>query len=88
MAAEIETKNPLIPEIYDLVWVATPILFLALTIVALVSFSRTAHRSMTELLVWLAIILFVPVFGPIAWLLVKSSRRKSPSAVDTDAQPE
>ena len=86
MSAEIETKNPLIPEIYDLVWVATPILFLALTIVALVSFSRTAHRSMTELLVWLAIILFVPVFGPIAWLLVKSSLRKSPPVANV--QPE
>ena len=88
MAAEIETTNPLIPEIYNVIWVATPILFLALIVVALVSFSRTAHRSMTELFVWLAIILFVPVFGPIAWLLVKSSLRKSPPAADTGVQPE
>ena len=88
MAAEIETTNPLIPDIYNVIWVATPILFIALMVVALVSFSRTAHRSMTELFLWLAVILLAPVLGSIAWLLVKSSRRKSPSAVDTDAQPE
>ncbi len=74
------TKNPLIPPIYDVIWVVTPILMLALLVVALVSFSRTAHRSMTELFVWLAIILFVPVFGPIGWLLVRSSLRKAPPA--------
>ena len=74
------TKNPLIPPIYDVIWVVTPILMLALLVVALVSFSRTAHRSMTELFVWLAIILFVPVFGPIGWLLVRSSLREAPPA--------
>jgi len=88
MAAETETTNPLVPEIYDVVWVVAPVLALALLVVALVSFSRTAHRSMTELFLWLAVILLAPVLGSIAWLLVKSSRRKSPSAVDTDAQPE
>ena len=88
MAAETETTNPLIPEIYDVVWVVAPVLALALLVVALVSFSRTAHRSMTELFVWLAIILFVPVFGPIAWLLVKSSLRKSPPVAGSGVQPE
>ena len=88
MAAEIQTTNPLIPDVYNLIWVATPVLFLALTVVALVSFSRTSHRSMTELFVWLAIILFVPVFGPIGWLLVKSSLRKIPPAAGTRVQPE
>jgi hypothetical protein len=71
------TKDPLIPPIYDVLWVVTPVLMLALTVVALVSISRTAHRSLTELFVWLAIVLFVPVFGPIGWLLVKRSLPKS-----------
>ncbi|WP_411698512.1 PLDc N-terminal domain-containing protein [Conyzicola sp.] len=72
-----DTKNPLIPPVYDVLWVVTPVLALALTVVALVSISRTAHRSITELFVWIAIVIFVPVFGPIGWLLVKRSLPKT-----------
>jgi hypothetical protein len=43
-----ETINPLIPPIYDVLWVAAPILVLALTVIALVSVGRTAHRSRTD----------------------------------------
>ena len=71
-----ETINPLIPPIYDVLWVVAPILTLALTVVALVRIGRTAHRSPTELVVWIAIAIFVPVFGPIGWLLVKRSLPK------------
>ena len=70
------STNPLIPPVYDVLWVAAPVLVLALTVVALVSISRTAHRSITELFVWLAIVIFVPVLGPVAWLLVKGSLPK------------
>ena len=76
------TTNPLIPDLYGIIWVVAPILVLALMIVALVSLSRTARRSKTELFVWLAIILFAPVFGSIAWLLVKNSLSKTPPAAD------
>ena len=76
-----DTKNPLIPPIYDVFWVASsvvvPIVVLGLAIIALVSISRTAHRSLTELFVWIAIVIFVPVFGPIGWLLVKNSLPKT-----------
>lgn len=72
-----DTMNPLIPPVFEVLSVGmtivVPILVLGLAIVALVSISRTAHRSLTELFVWLAIVLFVPVFGPIGWLLVKRS---------------
>ena len=75
-----DTKNPLIPPIYDVLSVGmtivVPILVLGLAIVALVSISRTVHRSLTELFVWIAIVIFVPVFGPLGWLLVKNSLPK------------
>jgi len=72
-----DTMNPLIPPVYEVIWIVAPVLALALTVVALVSISRTAHRSLTELFVWLAIVLFVPVIGSIAWLLVKDSLPKT-----------
>jgi len=72
-----DTNNPLIPPVYELLWVVGPVVALALLVVALVSISRTAHRSLTEMFVWLAIVLFVPVVGPITWLLVKRSLPKT-----------
>ena len=72
-----DTNNPLIPPVYELLWVVGPVVALALLVIALVSISRTAHRSLTELFVWLAIVLFVPVVGPITWLLVKRSLPKT-----------
>ena len=75
-----DTTNPLVPPIYDVLSVGltivVPILVLGLAVVALVSVSRTAHRSLTELFVWIAIVIFVPVFGPLGWLLVKNSLPK------------
>ena len=71
-----DTKNPLIPPVFEVLSVAGPILALALVVLALISISRTAHRSLTELFVWIAIVVFVPVFGPIGWLLVKRSLPK------------
>ena len=71
------TTNPLIPPVYELIWVVVPVVAVALLVIALVSISRTAHRSLTELFVWLAIVLFIPVIGPIAWLLVKRSLPKT-----------
>ena len=68
-----DATNPLIPPVYEAFWIFAPVLALALAVVALVSIGRTAHRSLTELFVWLAIVLFVPVLGPIAWLLVRKS---------------
>ena len=68
-----DATNPLIPPVYEAIWIVAPVLALALAVVALVSIARTAHRSLTELFVWLAIVLFVPVLGPTAWLLVRKS---------------
>jgi len=71
-----DTTNPLLPPGYELLALVSPIVVIALLIIALVSISRTAHRSLTELFVWIAIVIFVPVFGPVGWLLVKRSLPK------------
>jgi protein-S-isoprenylcysteine O-methyltransferase Ste14 len=71
-----DTTNPLIPGYYDAIWVVAPVLALALLIVALVSISRTAHRSRTEVVVWVLVVLLAPVLGSIAWLAVKASLRR------------
>jgi hypothetical protein len=71
-----DTTNPLIPGVYDVVWVVTPVLVLALMVIALVSISRTAHRSRTEVVVWVLVVLLAPVLGSIAWLAVKASLRR------------
>jgi hypothetical protein len=71
-----DTTNPLVPPMYEALWVLGPVLAVVLAIMALISISRTAHRSLTELFVWIAIVIFVPVFGPLGWLLVKRSLPK------------
>jgi hypothetical protein len=75
-----DTKNPLVPPVFEVLSVGltvlVPVLVLCLAIAALISISRTAHRSLTEMFVWIAIVIFVPVFGPIGWLLVKGSLPK------------
>jgi hypothetical protein len=71
-----DTKNPLIPGYYDVIWVVAPVLALTLLVVALVSISRTAHRSRTEVVAWVLFVLVAPVVGSIAWLAVKGSLRR------------
>jgi hypothetical protein len=80
------TTNPLIPAYYDLVWVVAPALSIALAIVALVSISRTAQRSRTEVVAWVAFVVVAPVVGSVAWLLVKASLRRA-EAETTKAAP-
>jgi hypothetical protein len=70
------TTNPLIPPFYDLIWAVFPVLSIALAIVALVSISRTAHRSRTEVVAWVAFVVVAPVVGSVAWLLVRASLRR------------
>jgi drug/metabolite transporter (DMT)-like permease len=78
---ETETNDPLIPAYVELAWVVLPVLVVALAVIALVSISRTAHRSRTEVVAWVAFVVVAPVVGSVAWLLVNSSLRRA------DAQP-
>jgi uncharacterized membrane-anchored protein len=66
-----DEHNPLIPAGYDVAWSITTVLVIALTIVALVAQARSAKRlTPWQGLLWSALIVLVPVLGPIAWLSV------------------
>ncbi|WP_188756446.1 PLDc N-terminal domain-containing protein [Microbacterium album] len=71
-----ETSNPLLPTAYDLAWTASFGLILLLAIVALVSLIRRAP-GMTTLAagLWAAIVILVPVLGPVAWFGVGNRAR-------------
>ncbi|WP_431075583.1 PLD nuclease N-terminal domain-containing protein [Microbacterium phyllosphaerae] len=76
----MEVHNPLIPAGYDIAWSSVAILTFVLLIVALVSLVRTARRlTGTQALLWTAIILFVPVVGPLCWMLIGRRAAAPPS---------
>ena len=69
-----EDPNPLIPAPYDIVWTIVTIAAFTLMIVALVSIARASKRLTPMLaLIWTLVALFVPVVGPIAWLVIGRS---------------
>ncbi|GAA5094712.1 hypothetical protein GCM10025760_26180 [Microbacterium yannicii] len=64
-----DEHNPLIPAGYDIVWSLAAAIVIALAIVALVTLARSGDRlTPTQGLLWAALVLLVPVLGPIAWL--------------------
>jgi uncharacterized membrane protein YhaH (DUF805 family) len=66
-----DEHNPLIPAGYDIAWSMITALVIALTIIALISLARTAKRlTPAHGLLWAALVLLVPVLGPLAWLAV------------------
>ncbi|TFB88352.1 PLDc_N domain-containing protein [Cryobacterium algoricola] len=63
--------NPILPAGYDIVWATVSFLLLALVVVALVSLARAALcLTSTQALIWALTAIFVPVVGPLAWLLI------------------
>ncbi len=76
------TVNPLFPTGYDVVWSVIAVVVLGLSIVALVSLSRAARRLTSfQALIWVLVVLFVPVLGPLAWLAVgRRAHRLAPGA--------
>ncbi|QKJ19085.1 PLD nuclease N-terminal domain-containing protein [Microbacterium hominis] len=66
-----DAANPLIPAAYDLVWSGVAVLALALAVLSLVSIARSA-RALTPVpaLGWTLLAIFVPVAGPLAWLVI------------------
>ena len=65
------TVNPLFPAGYDVVWSVVAVVIIGLAIVAIVSLSRGARRlTAVQALIWVLVVLFVPVLGPVALLAV------------------
>ncbi|WP_017792307.1 PLD nuclease N-terminal domain-containing protein [Leucobacter salsicius] len=77
--------NPLVPATYDIVTVGVSVIYWVAMIVAVVSLSRASKDlSLGQLGVWLLIVLFVPLIGPIVWLV--SGRKKVRAARTLAAQ--
>jgi hypothetical protein len=73
----MEEHNPLIPRVYDDVWSVVAVASLVLIVIAIVSLGRKASQLSPLLaLAWAALILVVPVLGPVAWLAI--GRRTAP----------
>lgn len=73
----VDVRNPLIPVASDVAWSVCVLLAATLAVVALVSLVRTATRlSAAESLGWTALVVLIPVIGPVAWLAIgrRSSR--------------
>ncbi len=61
--------NPLMSTGYDVVWIAFVACVVVLIAIALVSIRRN-RQSLTswQALIWGLVVIFVPIFGPAAWL--------------------
>ena len=67
--------NPLIPAGYDIAFSVISVLVIALMILALVSLARAARRlAPAQGLMWAALVLLIPLLGPLAWLAVGRRR--------------
>ncbi|MEV8267405.1 PLDc N-terminal domain-containing protein [Microbacterium sp. NPDC076911] len=67
----LAVANPLAPASYDVIWSIVMLAIAVLTVVAMVSWWRaTKWLSLTERLMWVMLIVFVPLFGPLAWFAI------------------
>lgn len=64
-----ETINPLIPAGYDIAWSVAALIGVVLIVIALVSIGRDSSLTAGQRLVWVLLAIFLPVAGPVAWLV-------------------
>jgi len=69
--------DPNIPIWFESLGVVLAIAIIALAVAALVVLARTKGLSSIQRLVWALAVIFVPVVGPILWLLTRPSIRRS-----------
>ena len=62
--------NPLIPVWFDLAWSGFVLCALVLLVLALLQIARTPELSSTGRAIWVLIVLFVPIVGPVVWLSI------------------
>ena len=70
--------NPLLPPVYDLVWAVGPVVVVTLAAIALVTLvldvralAARGIRSPVYTLGWIAVIVLIPVVGPILWFALR-----------------
>lgn len=64
------TANPLLPASSDLLWSVVVVAAIALGVAAFVGISRRARTTpLAVSLTWIAIVLLLPVVGPLAWFV-------------------
>jgi len=78
------TVNPLIPEPVDVVLTVACMLAVLLTIVGVVSWLRhTGQIDTAASLLWLALIIFIPVVGPLGWFCLAAVANRTGGANKT-----
>lgn len=65
--------NPTVPAEYDIAWSAIVLLWIALTVSAVVSIVRSDLR-IAEKVGWCAVALLIPVLGAVIWLYLQRRR--------------
>lgn len=70
-------NEPLIPAFYDLVWSGFVVIALVALVVSLVQVGRAPSLSSTARAIWVLIVLFAPIAGPVIWFVV--GRRPLPA---------
>lgn len=63
-------NNPLIPAFYDVAWSGVVVVMLVALVVALVQIRRAPSLSSTARVIWVLIVLFAPIAGPVIWFLL------------------
>lgn len=71
-----------IPFFYELVWIASPILYLVLLAVVLLK-ERQRDSSWQRVTIWAAIQIVFPIIGFVAWLIFRSYEKQG--AEDTSS---
>jgi hypothetical protein len=60
-------NEPLIPALFDIAWNGVVVIALVAFVVALVQIRRTPSLSSTARAIWVLIVLFAPIAGPVVW---------------------
>jgi hypothetical protein len=68
------SENPILPPQYDGFWTAFVLLVTFLMIWALFDVMRSPKATMLKAIEWVALIVVVPVVGPMIWFLYGRNR--------------
>ena len=69
--------DPLIPAFYDIAWSGFVVVALVALVVSLVQIGRAPFLSSAARALWVLIVFFVPIAGPVVWFFV--GRRPLPA---------